>query len=69
MTAETKALVEELRAVINDDHARGCEGRQYTCSCGYDDRVDEALRQAAARLDAGVTRETSTETNDADPQG
>lgn len=21
------------------DHARGCEGRNYTCTCGHDDRM------------------------------
>jgi len=23
-----------------DDHKRGCEGRNYTCICGYDDEID-----------------------------
>ena len=31
--------------LADDDHARGCEGRCYTCTCGYDDRVDAALRE------------------------
>jgi DNA repair exonuclease SbcCD ATPase subunit len=26
------------------DHARGCEGRIYTCACGYDAQRDEALQ-------------------------
>jgi hypothetical protein len=25
------------------DHARGCEGRNYACTCGYDDRVISEL--------------------------
>ena len=47
-----------------DDHERGCEGRTYTCTCGYDDtiatriealeadnaRFRDALDRAAARL-------------------
>ena len=31
--------------LADDDHARGCEGRCYTCTCGYDDRVDAALHE------------------------
>lgn len=27
------------------DHARGCEGRNYSCTCGYDDAI-------AARIEA-----------------
>lgn len=27
-----------------EDHARGCEGRNYTCTCGYDDEAQD-LRQ------------------------
>ena len=26
------------------DHARSCEGRSYTCTCGYDAQRDEALQ-------------------------
>lgn len=33
-----------------DDHARGCEGRQYTCTCGYDDRIATALEAQAAEI-------------------
>lgn len=25
------------------DHARGCEGRNYACTCGYDDRLISEL--------------------------
>ena len=24
---------------MNGDHQRGCEGRTYTCTCGYDDQL------------------------------
>ena len=30
------------------DHAKGCEGRNYTCSCGYDDEI-AALRAAISK--------------------
>lgn len=26
-----------------DDHDRGCKGREYVCSCGYDDEVEAKL--------------------------
>jgi hypothetical protein len=39
------------------DHKKGCEGRTYTCTCGYDDaqaaeiaRLRERLTQAIERL-------------------
>lgn len=41
------ATVDELRAISGADHSRGCEGRQYACSCGYDHRVETALTEAA----------------------
>lgn len=28
-----------------EDHKRGCEGRNYTCTCGYDDAI-EALKES-----------------------
>ena len=43
------------------DHAKGCEGRNYTCTCGHDAERDrlvaaapdllEALREATLSLD------------------
>lgn len=41
-----------VRLVTHDDHARGCEGRGYSCACGYDERVETAIRKAAARIEA-----------------
>lgn len=29
---------------IMNDHARGCQGREYTCTCGYDDQREIASR-------------------------
>lgn len=53
-------LVERLRALIPmDDHDRGCEGRNYTCQCGYDDRMEDGITEAADRiteLEADLTR-------------
>ena len=36
--------------LLDDDHKRGCQGRMYACTCGYDDAVQDAAmaaRQAA----------------------
>ena len=43
-------LIARLRTTELDDHARGCEGRQYTCTCGFDDRLYEILEEAADAL-------------------
>lgn len=42
-----------------DDHARGCEGREYTCTCGYDDERDaliERLKEENADLRSELYR-------------
>ena len=44
-------LVERLRGYASDDHERGCQGRYYDCSCGYDDKRDPLMNQAAARIE------------------
>lgn len=44
-------LVERLRDYAKDDHERGCQGRCYDCSCGYDDKRDPLLREAAAEIE------------------
>jgi hypothetical protein len=33
------------------DHARLCQGREYTCTCGYDKEVDDLLRTATAFIE------------------
>lgn len=33
-----------------NDHARGCEGREYTCTCGYDAQQAVRLSDAQARI-------------------
>lgn len=47
----TSDLVERLRAYALDDHERGCKGREYDCSCGYDAKRDPLLEEAAARIE------------------
>lgn len=40
-----------LRGLLADDHERGCEGRCYSCSCGYDAAVEQGMKDAADELD------------------
>ena len=57
-----------------NDHARGCQGREYICTCGYDDERDRriealqaelakareaALEEAAQLIDANIIKDTS----------
>ena len=44
-------IVERLRIYATDDHERGCQGRCYDCSCGYDDKRDPLLKEAAAEIE------------------
>jgi hypothetical protein len=32
------------------DHARGCPGREYVCTCGYDDGKDALIRELVAAM-------------------
>lgn len=47
---DTAALVERLKATADGDHKRGCEGRNYSCECGYDEDVALALDAAIPTL-------------------
>lgn len=42
---------EKLRALVTSDHKRGCQGREYGCSCGYDDDKDAMIELAAVALE------------------
>ena len=44
-------IVERLRDYASDDHERGCQGRCYDCSCGYDDRRNPLLIDAADEIE------------------
>lgn len=47
----TDNLRERLRDIYaNDDHARGCEGRTYSCSCGFDDRTFQTAEEAESEI-------------------
>lgn len=50
-------LVRRLEEIIQiDDHRRGCAGRTYECTCGYDMRVQEAMAEAKDALAASRAR-------------
>lgn len=40
-------VVERLQEYAKDDHERLCQGREYSCTCGYDDKRDTLLQEAA----------------------
>lgn len=44
-------IVEKLRGYARDDHERGCQGREYDCSCGYDGKRDTFLVEAADEIE------------------
>lgn len=44
-------IVERLREYTQDDHERGCAGRCYDCSCGYDDKRDPLMLEAADEIE------------------
>jgi len=44
-------IADKLRNHLADDHRRGCDGRKYTCECGYDAETGRLLRIAIMRLD------------------
>jgi len=42
-----EARLQSLGELAGEDHKRGCEGREYTCTCGHDEKIDSALRRAS----------------------
>ena len=42
---------QELRDIATDDHLRGCDGRRFACTCGYEEKVEKILRAAAKRIE------------------
>lgn len=47
---ELDALVEDLHTLARGDHERLCQGREYHCSCGFDEQAWNAADQAAATI-------------------
>ena len=50
-TDRIEQLEAALRDYAKDDHERGCSGRYYDCHCGYDDKRDQLIDEAAAEID------------------
>ncbi len=44
-------LAQRLRDHASSDHTRGCQGRCYSCECGYDDKTEPLLVEAAAEIE------------------
>jgi len=44
-------IVRRMREYTSDDHERGCQGRCYDCSCGYDAKRDPLLNEAANTIE------------------
>jgi hypothetical protein len=40
----------DLDVLTEDDHARGCQGREYICTCGYDERLAAHVRRVEREL-------------------
>lgn len=40
-------IAAELLSFTTRDHERGCAGREYVCSCGYDTGLEAAVKRAA----------------------
>jgi len=45
-------IVRLINLVLGSDHTRNCEGRTYSCTCGYDIRVIETAERAHAEVTA-----------------
>jgi hypothetical protein len=44
-------LCERLRAITTTDHERLCQGREYTCSCGWDEENEANATEAANTIE------------------
>lgn len=44
------SLVERLRNISRGDHERGCQGREYVCSCDYDETSWKTAEEAADEI-------------------
>jgi len=50
-TTDIVGLCERLRAITTTDHERLCQGREYTCSCGWDEENAASATQAADTIE------------------
>lgn len=45
-------IVRLINLVLGEDHSRNCEGRRYSCTCGYDVKVLDVAERAHAEVSA-----------------
>ena len=45
------SIEQKLLDIVADDHERGCQGRCYSCECGYEYTKDELAKEAAAEIE------------------
>jgi hypothetical protein len=43
--------------ILESDHMRGCSGREYQCTCGYDDAKDLVIKRLRAQFIADCTEQ------------
>lgn len=55
-TPDLAGLCERLRAISTTDHLRGCEGRNYCCTCLWDEMNMATGTEAAAAIERLVER-------------
>ena len=44
-------IAERMRGHAKADHAKGCQGREYYCRCGYDEKTGPLLFDAADEIE------------------
>src|SRR2546423_88303 len=44
------SMTEPRPDILNSDHKRGCQGREYVCNCGYDDAKDQCVERMYGAL-------------------
>ncbi len=54
MTTADRALAARLKQADEGDHERGCQGREYTCTCGYDEAILTAASEASTALTSAL---------------
>lgn len=43
-------IIKRLVAICEDGHKRGCDGRNYQCTCGFEDEEIKTCTDAAAEI-------------------
>ena len=63
-------LVARLNDIWRDgDHDRGCQGRSYSCTCGYDEQTIATAKEAATELQRLSSENSKLKKEAANPEG